>query len=217
MSPARPAIAALCLLLAAAVLTGCDEPPPPTVNLYRAVHTGDLDQIKRHLFWRTDINQPGPDGNYPLHVAVRQAQVPIARELIRNGARLDVKDSQGRTPLHLALAHGKVPAAKLLVEYGAEDDLQALLFDLVRANAADRDTLAFLTQRGVDINAAGPDGEPALHSAVIAGNMRLAKRLITAGADVNRPDAAGRTPLALADAGSEPALIPLLSQYGAHR
>ena len=167
MSFSRSIIAALAVLL----LTGCEEPPKPTVNLYRAVHIGDLDQIKRHLYWRTDINQPGPDGDYPLHVAVSRGRVAIARELIRNGARLDARDSEGRTPLHVALANGKVPAARLLLDQGADDDLQSLLFDLVREGAADRDTLELLTARGVDLNQLGPTGEAPLHVAVKSGEV----------------------------------------------
>ena len=95
------------------LITGCAEPPKPTVNLYRAVHVGDLDQIKRHLFWGTDVNQPGPNGDYPLHVAVGQGRVAIAKELLKHGAKTEVHDALGRTPLQLALANGKVPAAKL--------------------------------------------------------------------------------------------------------
>jgi len=205
------------VVLAILLLSGCDEPPKPTVNLYRAVHVGDLDQIKRHLFWRTEVNAPGPDGDYPLHVAVRQGRVAIARELIEHGAELDVRDAEGRTPLHVALANGKIPAARLLSDHGADADLQRLLFELVRAGVADRDTLEFLTKRGVDLNQLGPAGKAPLHIAVEAGDVRLAKRLIAAGADVNLADAEGRTPLTLADAGDEPVLRNLLEQYGAER
>jgi ankyrin repeat protein len=190
MSLLRPVIAALAVL---PLLAGCDEPPKPSVNLYRAVHIGDLDQIKRHLYWRTDINRPGPDGNYPLHVAVSDGRVAIARELIRNGAELDVRDAEGHTPLHVALANGKVPAARLLLDEGADDDLQALLFDLMRDGVADRDTLELLASRGVNLNELGPDGQAPLQNA------------------------AGETPLALADAGDEPMLRTLLTQYGAVR
>jgi ankyrin repeat protein len=215
----RCARSILLLLALLAILTGCGEPPRPTVNLYRAVHVGDLDQIKRHLFWGTEINQPGADGDYPLHVAVSMGRVAIARELLRHGARTDVRDRSGRTPLHAALINGKVQAAKLLRSQDGDEDLQALLFDLVRTEHADRDTLAFLLDQGADLSAADPRGELPLHIAVAAGNVKLAKHLITAGADVNQADAAGDTPMALAKRLADPTtgaiMVGLLRQYGA--
>lgn len=211
-----------CLILLlgfSAVLSGCGEPPKPTVNLYRAVHVGDLDQIKRHLFWGTNVNQAGPDGDYPLHVAVSQGRVAIAKELLKHGAKTDVRDALGRTPLQLALANGKVPAAKLLLDQGADDDLQGLLFDLIQTQSADKDTLEFLIQNGVDINATGPDGMTSMHVAVASGDVQLTKRLLTVGADVNRVDAAGATPLSLARALNDPTtasiMAELLRQFGA--
>lgn len=209
--------ALLIALITAGLLSACDDPPQPTINLYRAVQIGDLDQIKRHLFWKTDINRPGPDGDYPLHVAVGQGRVAIARELLEHGARVDVRDAQGRTPLHVALAQGKVPAAELLRAHGADDDLQALLFALAEEQALDRDTLEFLTAQDVDLNTRGPQGQPPLHTVVAAGDVKLAKHLINAGADVNRADASGRTPLEIAAQRDEPTMITLLEQYGATR
>jgi ankyrin repeat protein len=209
--------ALLIALITVGLLSACDDPPQPTVNLYRAVQIGDLDQIKRHLFWKTDINRPGPDGNYPLHVAVSQGRVAIARELLKHGAQVDLRNAQGRTPLHVALANGKVPAAELLREHGADDDLQSLLFALAEEQTLDRDTLEFLTSRGADINARDPRGQPPLHTVVEAGDVKLAKHLINAGAEVNRTDASGRTPLEIAAQQDGPTMMTLLEQYGATR
>ena len=207
------------LLGLGAGLTGCGEPPKPTVNLYRAVHVGDLDQIKRHLFWGTDVNQPGPDGDFPLHVAVEQGQVAIAKELLKHGAETDVRDALGRTPLYVALADGKVPVARLLLDQGAADDLQTLLFELVQNESPDRDTLEFLIQNGVDIDASGPEGMTSMHVAVASGDVQLTKRLLTAGADVNQVDASGASPLSLARALEDPTtasiMTELLRKYGA--
>lgn len=210
----RTLLTALALI---GLLSGCDEPPQPTVNLYHAVHSADLDQLKRHLFWKTDINLPGPDGSYPLHVAVSRGRVVIARELLTHGARLDARDALGRTPLHVALANGKVQAAELLLEHGAEDELQALLFDLADEQALDPDSIALLKSRGADLNATDPDGRAPLHRAVAAANLKLAKQLISAGADVNLTDGSGKTALDIAQEQDEPTLETLLEQYGAER
>lgn len=213
-----PSLPILVIVLASlGLLIGCDEPPRPSVNLYRAVHSGDLDQIKRHLFWKTDINQPGPNGDYPLHVAVGQGRVAIARALLKQGAQLDVRDARGRTPLHVALANGKVQAAQLLLQQGADDDLQALLFELAEERALDPDTIELLTARGVDLNATNPQGRAPLHLAVAADDVKLAKQLISAGADVNRADSNGTTALEIAQRQDQPTMITLLEQYGAER
>lgn len=220
MRPSRflLAIVATLAALLGGMLSGCGEPARPTVNLYRAVHSADLDQIKRHLYWGTDVNQAGPDGQYPLHVAANQGNVVVVRQLLQHDARLDVRDRLGRTPLHVALASGKIAAAEVLLDRGADDDLQALLFDLVRENAADRDTINLLAGRGVDFNAPDETGDPPLHIAIAADNLKLVKHLLMAGADVNSTNASGGTPLAVATAnGSDPSLIALLRQYGAER
>jgi ankyrin repeat protein len=112
-----------------------------------------------------------------------------------------------------------VPAAKILLDEHADVDLQAMLLDLVREDAADRDTLDFLIQKGVDINQTDRDGRPALHLAIATGNVKLAKRMIIAGADVNQVDASGATPLSLTQTLDDPAtakiMATLLTQYGA--
>nr|WP_242513162.1 ankyrin repeat domain-containing protein [Halochromatium salexigens] len=215
---AVPVFPVLVIVLASlGLLVGCDEPPQPSVNLYRAVHSGDLDQIKRHLFWQTDIDQPGPDGDYPLHVAVSQGRVAIARLLLEQGAQRDVRDAHGRTPLHVALANGKVQAAQLLLQEGADDDLQALLFALAEEQALDPDTIELLSARDVDLNATNSQGRTPLHLAVAADDVKLAKQLINAGAEVNRTDRHGMSALEIAHEQDQPTMITLLEQYGAER
>ncbi|WP_323697100.1 ankyrin repeat domain-containing protein [Thiorhodovibrio litoralis] len=208
----------LVLALAAALLVACTEPPQPTMNFYHAVHSADLDQIKRHLYWGTDVNQAGPGGRHALGVAVADGGVVIARELLDHGARMDVRDRLGRTPLHLALAAGRVQVAELLLARGAQDDLQALLGQLVAEGHLDRDTLALLASRGVDLNAPGADGRAPLHQAVMNGQLKMTKWLLQEGADVNRVTDSGETALDLARAAdADPNVIRLLEQYGAER
>ena len=144
---------------------GCGETAPPTVDLSRAVQVGDLDQIKRHIDWHTDLNQAGPDGDRPLHIAARAGQVTIARELAGHGASLVAVDGAGRSPLELALIHGKTQVAALLVEQGAPLDAQAMLVALVRAGVSDRDSVRLPDppRRGPE-----PTGRPRQHAACIS-------------------------------------------------
>lgn len=218
MPASTPALAAI-LCAALLALNGCGEPPRPTINLDRAVRIGDLDQIERHLHWGTDADRPGPDGDYPLHVAARQGKVVIVRELLDDGISTSPRDHLGRTPLHVALASGRINVADLLQRHGTDDDLADLLRVLVVAGSADRDAIAWLVAaRGVDPNATDPHGRAPLHLAVVAGRVKLAKHLIEAGADVNQVDAAGASPLAIAESDADNrAMVRLLRAYGAQR
>jgi ankyrin repeat protein len=188
----------LSVVLAALLLAGCNEPAHPTVNLYRAVQIGDLDQIRRHIYWRTDLNQADPRGDFPLHVAARAGQVNIARDLAEHGASLVSLDSAGHTPLELALLHGKTQVAAMLLDKGAPLDAQATLVALVQAGVSDRDSVELLIRRGADLNRPDPEGRAPLHLAVSLGHLESVKRLLLRGADLNLPDGTGKTPLALA-------------------
>ncbi|MGA7982252.1 MAG: ankyrin repeat domain-containing protein [Chromatiaceae bacterium] len=211
----RPLRLALGMALVLLSLIACSERPHPTINLYRAIQAGDLDQIKRHLYWGTDVNHPDPQGDYPLHVAARRGRVVIARELLRHGAKVNAGNRLGRTPLYVALAHGKTQVAQVLIEEGARSDPQKLLFELVESDVTDRDSLELLVRRGADINARNAAGAAPLHIAAATGSVLLVKRLIDQGANVNLPDANGRTPLAIAVERNDQDIIALLERFGA--
>jgi uncharacterized protein len=203
----------VCLLL----LQGCDAPPQPTGSLHRAVQSADLVQVKRHLYWGTDPNQPGPGGEPPLHIAVARGDVAIAKVLLKAGADPTLTGSDGRTALQVALTHGRVPAAELLLRNGAKDDPQALLHQLIAQVELDRDTLDLLLGRGAALDRTGPDGLTPLRLAIGTGSIDLTKRLLEQGAPLapREPadgDAAAPPfdPAAIAD----PIMAQLLRRYG---
>lgn len=197
------------------IYTGCGKPPEPTLSLYRAIQLGDLNQLRRHLFWGTDVNQTDPAGDTPLHVAARQGEVVITETLINGGARLEPQDRQGRTPLYIALRSGKTEVAQLLVRRGAAVDTNALLFALVRDGLTDRDALAYLQRLGANLDAQDRDGDRPLHIAAAKGNLLLCKRLIALGADLNLTNTQGKTPLEIATEGGQSYIQELLRRYGA--
>lgn len=213
--PMSPASVLTAFALSALLLGACSEPPQPTISLYRAIQGGDLDQIKRHVYWGTDINQADPQGEKPLHVAARRGRLIIARELLKSGADPNAVNRAGETPLQVALTEGKTQLAAVLFEAGASDDPQELLFVLARSGIDDRDSLQLLTRRGADIDAKDPTGVAPLHIAVSDGRRLLTKRLIDLGADVDLPDAAGRTPLSIAGEKGNRHIIDLLESSGA--
>lgn len=186
------------VLVAAVLLAGCTEPAAPTVNLHRAVEIGDIDQVSRHIYWKSDLDEPDARGDPPLHVAARAGRVAIARELALNGAEVGSRNIAGKTPLEVALAHGRTQVAGMLVDVGAPLDAQAILVDLVGAGTIDRDTLNFLVNAGARLDRMDPSGEAPLHVAIRKGDLETVRRLILAGADVNQSSGDGRLPLRIA-------------------
>ncbi len=203
------------LLIPLLVLSGCGKPDQPTVNLYLAIQRGDIDQIERHIRWGADINRLNVDGRRPLHVAAERGRIAITRLLMKNGADPNATDSEGHTPIHSALMSGRTQIADLLIKQGATYDPNRLLHQAVEKGVEDRDVVAFVLNRGGDINQADEAGITPLAKA-ISGNYRvLVKFLIAAGADVNAPNRSGELPLQLAQQMKNPDIERLLRRNGA--
>ncbi|KAL1649589.1 hypothetical protein SLS58_001646 [Diplodia intermedia] len=67
----------------------------------------------------TDVNAQATDGSLPLHDAVAENNLDMAKALIKHGSSLDVEDVIGLTPLTLAIEIGCFEAADFLIEAGA--------------------------------------------------------------------------------------------------
>lgn len=99
----------------------------------------------------------------PLHEAVRDGRMSLARAELTSGANVDAVDEEGRTPLHYACATGDTAMAELLLEAGAATDLP------------DR------------------EGNTPLHYAATNCYTAIVRMLVAAGADTSLINAAGRT------------------------
>ncbi len=84
------------------------------------------------------------------------------------------------------------------------------------AMRGDKQTLAALLERGgLDLDAPGRDGTPALHWLVRVSDRATAERLVRAGADVNAASRYGVTPLELAIGAGDAAMVRWLLDAGA--
>jgi ankyrin repeat protein len=88
----------------------------PNLNLVR-----DLITLGANLEWQDEDNY-----NYtPLHLAVREGSVEIARMLIDAEADLNLQHTWGsKTPLHEAALWGRVEIAHMLISAGARKDIR---------------------------------------------------------------------------------------------
>jgi hypothetical protein len=159
----------------------------------------------------------------PMLWAAKHGNVPAIKALLESGEdvnrwiRLEGVRAAGvsfATALHIAAENGHVAATKVLIEAGA--DVNALraegdvfcdtpLYDAVyfgenifrpRKTTA---TVALLINAGADVDLmSNHEYQTPLSFAVAKGNITMVTLLIQAGADVNKADKDGQTPLTLA-------------------
>jgi ankyrin repeat protein len=106
--------------IAAVVLVGCG----PSVDIWEAARTGNIEAVKQHLAAGTDVNAKNERRRTPLHTAARNDQKEVAELLIAKGADVNAKDDFGVTPLHAAASEGQNEIAEPLIAKGADVNAQ---------------------------------------------------------------------------------------------
>lgn len=159
--------------------------------LHHAAQRGHLKMVKRFLSLGQEINTPSKDGWTPLHLTVgritdKEKNLPMARLLLRRGAKVNLQDRFGQTPLVLACPANADPAM-----------LQSLL------------------AAGADPNIPKQEGRTALHEATARKFLGQLKVLLASGADVNQVDDSGKTPLFEAVYEDQEEIFRLLLDKGA--
>ncbi|TRZ89082.1 hypothetical protein D4R89_06655 [bacterium] len=124
----------------------------------------------------------------------------IAAALIQAGAEINAQDPYGVTPLLFAAISGSLETIRMLLKSGANvkakdvDGRTALIETLTTENDLPPETIEELIQAGSEVNVRIYGGLTPLMIAA-AGNSRILKALIRAGADLNATDDQGATAL----------------------
>lgn len=154
----------------------------------------------------------------PLHCAASKDHATVVGELLKNGAKVSQKDHLGRTALHIASYKGFSATVKELLEatypHANEQDEEGFT-PLHAAVLGGQETIVQLLINKADVQldiTDKKDAKTALHLACYEGYIDIARALITAGADVNKLDKYGQTPLAVA---RHAAVKTLLKEIGA--
>jgi hypothetical protein len=86
-----------------------DDEITPEEELINIIKSRDSEEEKlakiKRLFEKEpkpDINFQGKDNDTPLHIVVRKKELKVIEWLVKNGAKIDVKNSRGRTQLEVA-------------------------------------------------------------------------------------------------------------------
>lgn len=172
------------------------RPPVGHTALVNAVVCGKLDAIARLLKRGANPNLPGTSAMTALHHAAEQAQVAVARLLIRNGA-IQRKSTFGY-PLDFACRSGCVEMMELLLALPpASDEWRGDI--LMTAIQIDRPALLeWLLSHGVPASTRLQNQFTPLMFAIDAGRAEAATLLVTYGADVNGLSASRQSALSKA-------------------
>jgi ankyrin repeat protein len=198
------------------------SPPEPTGPLrvfgpvVQAVQHGDATQVRSLLAGGADPNVPSPIGGYAaLHLAMSRGDVDLMRALVAGGADVRLRTDRGMDPIGLGIVQGAPPAIldELLVAGGAADAVNLDGFGLLHAAAeANRpEIVAWLTGRGLALEARTGRGLTPLHIACGLGHVDAARALIAAGADFSAPSPLG-TPREIAEKEGKKAVAELLAR-----
>jgi hypothetical protein len=145
------------------------------------------------LGWMRNLTGPGT----ALQLAIATSPDAV-EELIRGGANVNARLSEGMRPLHHAVMGGKPGIVEALLRNGADvnaKDRSGWTPLHVAANNNHGELVQMLVSAGANVNAGDSSARTPLHAAASPSGREAAERLLAAGADPNARDRDGRTPL----------------------
>jgi uncharacterized protein len=189
--------------------------------LSEAAAIGNARAIKLLLDAGADVNSPNHEGQTALMAVARTGNVEGAKLLLRHRADVNAKEKWGgQSALMWAAAQSHPDMIKLLVAHGADVNARGAVRDWQRRSTAEPrpkgmnrggfTPLLYAAREGciecakqllkakADINLPDPDRTTPLVMALLNLHFDFAAYLISAGADVDKWDFYGQTPLYVA-------------------
>lgn len=156
----------------------------------------------------TTVSRDSPDENryHDYLLSLHDKSLSCLRSLCEFGA--DVNKSYGKmleTPLHLAARYHLLKCVQVLLSYGADVnacDVKGMTPLHCLCSRATRNTdgetiLTLLLNQGAKVDSCDGDGNAPLHCAAINGCGTFIRKLVSFGANPDRPNSVGLTPLFL--------------------
>jgi ankyrin repeat protein len=195
-----------------------------STTLHQAARAGAVTLVRLLVDKGIDVNVKETYGNTPLHAAASKGHSLVSEVLINYGADVNARTRNDSTPLHRAVLGGHTNVVKVLMGRGADVNakdkrgytaldwamrrdhtelVELLLVNESAASAAlvsatqsgDQKSVAYLLDRGADVNYQDDFGLSPLHVAASTQDSNCVSLLLKRGAKVNVRDKAGRTPL----------------------
>ncbi|CAB0041466.1 unnamed protein product [Trichogramma brassicae] len=181
--------------------------------LYVALLRGDRRVAKALLRNGANPNLANSKGMTPLHIICKREDDDNLVNLLfktcdenQTEVQVNAQDKSGKTPLHTALFRGRGNLAELLLRRGADPNLAngdgLTPLHVIFERSSECDALARLffkindqMNKTVEVNVRDDLGKSPLHLALSGRHRSLVQFLLRYGADPNKPDVEGLTPL----------------------
>ena len=172
--------------------------------LQAAAYQGDQAVVQLLLDKQADVNAQGGKYGNALQAAAYQGRQAVVQLLIDKQANIIHQDNQGRYPLHLAIRGGHHKLIDLVLsnidipDWKYQDLQGCSALHFAASGGSDQIVQVILESNNVDINLVDTCGWTALHWACRNGSRKIVRILRGSGADSNRKDINGWTPLDVA-------------------
>nr|XP_027220828.1 serine/threonine-protein phosphatase 6 regulatory ankyrin repeat subunit B-like [Penaeus vannamei] len=161
------------------------------LKLLAIAQSGDGEGVRRLAEEGVDLkaasSMPDQRGLRALHIATIGGHARVVQELVRGGADINGRTTEGVCALHYAAAGGHT------------------------------EIIGILTEAECDVNAETSDGDTALHLAVYHSNLSTVKCLMKGGVDFARGNKRGHTPLDIATAARKADIASYLVEVSVKR
>lgn len=181
------------------------------VDFFRAVATDNAGTVQAMLARGFDPNTLSEKGQTPLYIALQEENPKVAAVLMASPKlKVDLANPADETALMMAALRGNLEAARKLVELGAQVRRPGWTPAHYAAAGPDVRVLAYLLDRGADINAVAPNGSTPLMMAAGHGTEDSVRLLIARGADKRLRNNRDLTAADLAAQSGREWMVPLL-------
>ena len=166
--------------------------------LFLASGNGKSSLVKDLVELGANVNFKGCCNESPLTVATANGHNDTVKYLIEHGADVNHKNSWGVDSLRIAIEERNDDIAKYMIDNCDVDKEDALI--LAVTNGRLKLVKHLIEEKKIDVNTSGkyPPCNSLIHSAILGKNKDVAKYLVKHGANVNKENGNGDTPLSLA-------------------
>jgi ankyrin repeat protein len=184
-------------------------------QLIEAIKQNDFKAVQKFLK-TSDFDVTDRYKHSPLHKASYVGNAKIVQLLLDNGMDINAKDIYGLTPISDAIESENLHIVKLLVANGVDINDPVCSSGLTALHrAVDHDIvntpyhiemrlrsiplLKFLIASGANVNSSNNiQKKTPLHHAAFQGNLHVVKLLVANGAEIDKVDVYGNTPIHVA-------------------